>query len=48
VSDVTDVFLRVREKKHGDEAAVAVSRGGGEKTLKVRFFPIPGKKPHSD
>ncbi len=48
VSDVTDVFLRVREKKHGDEAAVEVRRGGGGKTLKVKFFPMPGKKPHQD
>jgi uncharacterized iron-regulated protein len=48
VSDITDVFLRVREKKQGDEAAVAVRRTGEEKSLKVRFFPIPGKKSHPD
>jgi uncharacterized iron-regulated protein len=48
VSDISDVFLRVREKKQGDEAEVAVRRDGVEKSLKVRFFPIPGKKRHPD
>ncbi len=48
VRDVTDVFLRVREKKEGDEAMVAVRRDGVEKSLRVKFFPIPGKKPHQD
>jgi hypothetical protein len=27
---------------------VAVRRTGEEKSLKVRFFPIPGKKSHPD
>ena len=40
------MFLRVREKKEGDEAMVAVRRDGVEKSLRVKFFPIPGKKPH--
>jgi membrane-associated protease RseP (regulator of RpoE activity) len=48
VKEVTDVFLRVREKKEGDEAMVAVRREGVEKSLRVKFFPIPGKKPHQD
>jgi len=48
VPDVTDVFLRVREKKEGDEAMVAVRRNGVEKSIQVKFFPIPGKKPHQE
>ena len=48
VRDVTDVFLCVREKKAGDEAMVAVRRDGVEKSLRVKFFPIPGKKPHQE
>ena len=48
VRDVTDVFLCVREKKAGDEAMVAVLRDGVEKSLRVKFFPIPGKKPHQE
>jgi uncharacterized iron-regulated protein len=48
VKDVTDVFLRVREKKEGDETMVAVRRDDVEKSLRVKFFPIPGKKPHQD
>jgi uncharacterized iron-regulated protein len=48
VKEVTDVFLRVREKKEGDEAMVAVRREGVEKSLRVKFFPIPGRKPHQD
>jgi hypothetical protein len=48
VRDVTDVFLRVREKKEGDEAMVAVRRDDVEKSLRVKFFPIPGRKPHQE
>ncbi len=43
VSDVTDVFLLVREKKLGDKATVVVRRDGAEKYVEVEFFPIPGK-----
>jgi S1-C subfamily serine protease len=46
VSDVTDVFLNVREKKAGDKATVVVRRDGAEKSVEVEFFPLPGKKPH--
>jgi len=46
VSYVTDVFLRVRGKKEGDEAAVAVRRDGVEQSLRVKFFPVPDKNPH--
>jgi serine protease Do len=48
VSEVSDVFLRVREKKEGDEAAVAVRRNGVERSVRVKFFPLPGRKPHPD
>ena len=46
VSDVTDVFLNVREKKAGDKATVVVRRDGAEKSVEVEFFPLPGKKHH--
>ena len=46
ISDMSDVYIRVREKKEGDRAAVIVLRGGVEIPLQVEFFPIPGKKPH--
>ncbi|MBI5576247.1 MAG: ChaN family lipoprotein [Deltaproteobacteria bacterium] len=46
VSDMSDVYLRVRAKKEGDRAAVAVLRGGIRMQLDVLFFPLPGKKPH--
>jgi membrane-associated protease RseP (regulator of RpoE activity) len=46
VPEVTDVILRVREKKEGDEAAVVVRRDGAEVSLRVDFFPMPRKKPH--
>ena len=46
VSDMSDVYLRVREKKEGDRAALIVIRGGVEKPLQVEFFPIPKKKAH--
>jgi uncharacterized iron-regulated protein len=48
VSEVSDVFLRVREKKEGDEGDVAVRRDSVERSLRVKFFPLPGKKPHPD
>jgi uncharacterized iron-regulated protein len=48
VPEVTDVILRVREKKEGDEAAVVVRRDGAERSLRVKFFPLPGRKPHPD
>jgi uncharacterized iron-regulated protein len=46
VLDVTDLILRVREKKQGDEAAVVVRRDGVEKPLRVRFSPV--EKPHPE
>jgi uncharacterized iron-regulated protein len=47
VSDMSDIFLRVREKKDGDRAMVVVLRDGAEKQLPVEFFPMKkGKKPH--
>ncbi len=46
VSDVTDVFLNVREKKAGDKATVVVRRAGAEKSVEVEFFRMAGKKPH--
>jgi uncharacterized iron-regulated protein len=48
VSEVSDVFLRVRKKKEGDEADVVVRRDGAEKSFRVRFFPAPAGKHHSD
>jgi uncharacterized iron-regulated protein len=48
VSEVADVFLSVREKKEGDEAAVIIRRDGAEESLRVRFFPIPAGKHHPD
>jgi len=48
VKDVADVFLHVREKKEGDDATVTVRRDDVEKAIQVKFFPIPGKKPHQD
>lgn len=46
ISDMSDVYLRVREKKEGDRVALIVIRGGVEKPLQVEFFPIPKKKAH--
>lgn len=48
VSDVSDVFLRVREKKERDEADVVVRRDGTEKSVRVRFFSAPAGKHHPD
>jgi S1-C subfamily serine protease len=46
VSDVTDVFLFVREKKEGDKATVVVRRDGAERSVQVEFFRMAGKKHH--
>jgi uncharacterized iron-regulated protein len=46
ISDMADVYLRVREKKEDDRAALIVIRGGVEKPLQLEFFPIPKKKAH--
>lgn len=46
VLETADLILRVREKKEGDEAEVVVRRDGVEKTIPVKFFLAPGKKPH--
>jgi uncharacterized iron-regulated protein len=45
VSDMSDVYLRVREKKDGDRASLVVMREGAEVNVEVKFFPMPGKKP---
>lgn len=46
VSDVTDVFLNVREKKAGDKATVVVRKDGADRSVEVEFFPLTGKKHH--
>ena len=46
VSEAGDLILRVREKKEGDEAAVAVRRDGTEKTIPVKFFLFSEKSLH--
>ncbi len=46
VADMSDIYLRVREKKNGDRAAVVVRRGGVDTPIQVVFFPLPGKKHH--
>ena len=46
VADMSDIYLRVRAKKDGDRAAVVVRRDGADTPIEVRFFPLPGKKPH--
>ena len=48
ILDATDLFLRVREKKQGDEAEVNIRRNGVERSLRVKFFPLPVRKPHPD
>jgi hypothetical protein len=42
---MSDVYLRVREKKDGDRANLVIMREGAEVNVEVKFFPMPGKKP---
>ncbi len=46
VSDTTDVYLYVREKKPGDKATLVLRKDGADRTVEIIFIPMKEWKHH--